>query len=106
MPALAPRWAMAVSQLPRWPVESLRESSAVAPFGSGKSAAQATAQHKRPRRFIVFVLRLSSSPLDGFEVAQPADQRIHADRQHEYDDQQGIHARHVEGGVAVDDEEA
>ena len=40
------------------------------------------------------------------EAAEPADQRIGADRQHEQDDQHRIHARHVECAVGLDDQEA
>src|SRR5215831_5896907 len=32
---------------------------------------------------ISFLLARGSSPLDGFEVAQPADQRVHSDRENE-----------------------
>src|SRR5262245_40278748 len=106
MPALVPSSAMAVSQLPRWPMVSLSWSSAEAATGASKVAA-ARKQPKRPARFMFLSSIAKDSPrLDGFEIAQPAHHGVRPDRQHEHDDQQRIHARHVEGRVAVDDEEA
>src|SRR5438309_9795933 len=55
-------------------------------------------------------VNMSCAGPSGFRVrracAKPADQRVRADRDHEHDDQQGVHARHIERAVAVDHEEA
>src|SRR5690242_18609492 len=105
MPALSPRWVIAVSQLPRWPIVILTASSAAA--GAASVAIAIAAAASPTTRFMCRSpsLRLSGS-FYAFEATQPADQRVGADRQHEQDDQHGIHARHVEGAVRIDDQKA
>src|SRR5664279_4663352 len=107
MPALSPSSGTAVSQLPRWPMVILTRSSAEACAVKAK-AAIAAAPVSFPICFIVVVLPLTVQliPLDAVEPAEAADQRVGANRQHEQHDQIGIHARHIEHGIGVDDEEA
>src|SRR5207245_663719 len=42
--------------------------------------------------------------LEPARAGKPPHQGIRPDRQHEHGHQQGIHARHVEGGVGLDDQ--
>src|SRR5262249_2889260 len=103
MPALLPRWTMALSQLPRWPIVALSASAAVAAPAETVSAAAAMMDARvgaRPIRRSFSGLRARAAGAD------PADQRVRADRDHENDDEQRVHARHVERAVAVDHEEA
>ena len=44
----------------------------------------------------------ASGPLDVVHAADLADQRVGADRDHEQDDQQRVHLRHVEDAVGLD----
>src|SRR5580704_19428656 len=59
MPALAPSSAIAVSQLPRWPIASLRTSSARA----GGAVANNAAARMKPKRVFMAFLRV------GFECS-------------------------------------
>src|SRR5258707_14925311 len=99
---------MAVSQLPRWPIASLRVSSARAEAtGSARRSAVAAMEPNVRTCLIVspFSLLLVSG-LDRRMPAEPAEQRVRSDRDGEQHDQQRIHARHVERAVAVDDQES
>src|ERR1700730_4995996 len=105
MPALLPSSVIAVSQLPRWPNVSLSRSSA---------RADAEAKLAATARAAISALRLRprgtapswSTRFDAIEAADPANERIGADGEHEYDNQHCIHARHVEQAVGLNDQAA
>src|ERR1700693_1822181 len=85
MPALVPSCVIAVSQLPRCPMVSFSTSSARA----GSVDAMTAAAARKARRVVRFMfspglLRLS----DRAQSAEPADQGVGADGEHEQHDQQ------------------
>src|SRR5450759_2504960 len=107
MPALSPRCRTAVSQLPRWPTVILSLSAAAAGW-TRAIAAIAAAPASCRICFMSFPPVCSDflKSLDVVQAAEPADQRIGADRQHEQHDQHGVHARHVKNTVGLDDQKA
>jgi hypothetical protein len=59
-----------------------------------------------PREFAARDFRKVSHALDVFDATEPPDERVGTDCGYEQNDQQGVHLRHSEKIIGLDNEEA